>query len=83
MNYPSKIFHRKLAALDQDSYRMGNLKGVPRSKNVVKQCAYEFRKSQQEDDSLTKSIEILKQKFVRELGNKSFRASSNLFHGTL
>ena len=70
MNYPSKLFHRKLASLDENLFRMGNLKDVPRSKNVITQCAYEYRKSQREDDSLTNSLIILKQKFAKEMGNK-------------
>ena len=59
MSFPSKEFHRRLASLDEKSFLSGNLKNVPISKNVLKQCSYEYRKSQLVDDSLIKSLQIL------------------------
>ena len=67
MKYPSKLFHRKLSALDDDQFLKGNLGDVPKSKNVINQCAYEFRKANREDDSLITSLKLLKVKFSEKL----------------
>ena len=53
--YPSKEFHRRLAELDEKSFQAGNLKDTPISKNVVRQCAYEYRKSTLEDKDIIES----------------------------
>ena len=45
MAYPSKEYHNRLANLDDDTFLAGNLKDVPMSKNVAKQCAHEYRQS--------------------------------------
>ena len=60
MAFPSKIYHRRLAALDETSFKMGNLKNVPQSKNVMTQCKYENRKNNRVDDSIIVSLQDLK-----------------------
>ena len=67
MAYPSKIYHRKLSALDEKSFSMGNLKDVPLSKSVITQCSYENRKENRIDESLITSLKILKSKYSDEL----------------
>ena len=37
---------------------------------MIKQCAYEYRKSQREDDSLFTSLVMLKKRFVKEMEKK-------------
>ena len=71
MNYPSKLFHRKLSALDDNLFAMGNLKDVPQSKNVIKQCGYEHRKANRVDEALMSSLNILKSKYDEEMKCKS------------
>ena len=71
MTYPSKLYHRKLSALNDDLFNKGNLKDVPQSKNVIRQCGYEYRKSTQADDSLIKSLKLLKCKYEEEMKGKS------------
>ena len=60
MTYPSKLYHRKLPALDDGAFEMGNLKEVPQSKNVLRQCGYEYRKGNRTDESLMTSLKSLK-----------------------
>ena len=45
LSYPSKVYPKRLADLDETSFLAGNLKDTPISKNVLKQCAYEYRQS--------------------------------------
>ena len=71
MTYPSKLSHRKLASLDEDLFKMGNLKDVPQSKNVVKQCAYEYPKGNREDNSIITSLQLLKAKYIKDMSSKS------------
>ena len=71
MAFPSKEYHRRLASLDEKSFLAGNLKNVPLSKNVLKQCSYEYRKSKLVDDSVTKSLQILQDRYKKELPSKS------------
>ena len=71
MSYPSKEFHRRLANLDEKCFLAGNLKDVPMSKSVVKQCAYEYQQSILVDEDLIQSIQILKEKFISKLQSKS------------
>ena len=47
--FPSKEFHKRLSNLDEDSFNDGNLKDTPVSKNVLKQCAYEYHQSTFDD----------------------------------
>ena len=68
--YPSKIYHRRLAALDDTSFQMGNLKNVPQSKNVITQCSYENRKSCQIDKSALASLKKLKSMYDKEMHAK-------------
>ena len=71
MSFPSKYFHRKLANLDEKSFSMGNLKDVPKSKSIVTQCSYEYRKGKQVDSSPINSLKELKLKYSKELNSKS------------
>ena len=71
MTYPSKLYHRRLSALHEESFLMGNLKNVPRSKSVITQCRYEYRKANQVDESLINSLKTLKSKYNAELNSKS------------
>ena len=41
------------------------------SKNVIKQCAYEYRESSLEDRDVIRSIQLLQQKFSEETQSKS------------
>ena len=50
MTYPSKLYHRQLSAIDDNAFAMGNLKYVSQSKNVIKQCGYEYRKGNRLDE---------------------------------
>ena len=70
MAYPSKLYHRRLSALDEKSFSMGNLKNVPKSKSVISQCSYEYRKANQVDDSLINSLKTLKSMYNTELKSK-------------
>ena len=69
MAFPSKIYHRRLAALDETSFKMGNLKNVPQSKNVITQCKYENRKNNRVDDSIIVSFQELKSTYKKELNS--------------
>ena len=71
MAYPSKEYHNRLANLDGDSILAGNLKDVPMSKNVVKQCAHEYRQSTLLDKDVIQSIQSLKESCISKLGAKS------------
>ena len=71
MAFPSKEFHKRLSNLDQNSFLAGNLKDTPISKNVIKQCAYEYRKSTLVDADLVKSLQIIKEKYISELEFKT------------
>ena len=71
MTYPSKVYHRRLSALDEKLFSMGNLKNVPKSKSVISQCSYEYRKANQVDESLINSLKTLKSKYNAELKSKS------------
>ena len=71
MAYPSKEYHNRLANLDDDSFLAGNLKDVPMSKNVVKQCAHEYRQSTLLDQDVIQSIQSLKESCISKLGAKS------------
>ena len=67
MPFPSKVYHRRLAALDENSFQMGNLKNVPQSKNVIKQCKYEDKQNSRIDDSIIVSLQELKSLHERDL----------------
>jgi hypothetical protein len=67
MAYPSKLHHRKIQALDENLFQMGNMKDVPRSKSVITQCSYEFRKNKREDDSLITSLILIKNDYINEI----------------
>ena len=71
MTYPSKLYHRRLSALDDDAFEMGNLKEVPQSKNVLRQCSYEYRKGNRIDESLMTSLKALKGLYNEELKCRS------------
>ena len=70
LSYHSKEFHKRLANLEETSFSVGNLKDTPMSKNVLKQCSYEYRKSTLEDEDAIKSIRILEEKYTTELAAK-------------
>ena len=70
MTYPSKLYHRRFSALNDESFLMGNLKNVPTSKSVITQCRYEYRKANQVDESLINSLKTLKSKYNAELNSK-------------
>ena len=70
MAFPSKVYHRRLAALDETSFKMGNLKNVPQSKDVITQSKYENRKNSRVDDSIIVSLKELKNTYVKELNSK-------------
>ena len=80
--YPSKEFHRRLAELDEKSFQAGNLKDTPISKNVVRQCAYAYRKSTLEDKDIIKSIQLLQQKYVAESKSKCAKGLIQFFSVT-
>ena len=67
MAYPSKLHHRKVQALDESLFQMGNMKDVPRSKIAITLCSYEFRKSKREDDSLITSLILIKKNYINEM----------------
>ena len=67
MPFPSKVYHRRLAALGETSFQMGNLKNVPQSKNVIKQCKYEAKQNSRIDDSIIVSLQELKSLHERDL----------------
>ena len=69
--FPSKEFHKRLSNLDEDYFLAGNLKNTPVSKNVLKQCAHEYRQSLLVDKDLVQSILMLKGKFISQLGCKT------------
>ena len=77
MAFPSKEFHKRLSNLDQNSFLAGNLKDSPISKNAIKQCAYEYRKSTLVDADLVKCLQIIKEKYISELEFKTFLAFYN------
>ena len=70
MAFPSKVYHRRLAALDETSFKMGNLGNVPQSKNIVTQCKYEHRKNSRVDDSIILSLKRLKHTYIKESKSK-------------
>ena len=60
ITYPSKeLFQRRLANLDENSFLAGNLKNVPTSKNIIKQCSHEYRRSTLIDKDVYQSIQML------------------------
>ena len=67
MKYPSKLLHRKVSALDENLFQMGNMKDIPRSRNVITQCSYEYRKSKRQDDALMCSLMLLKEEFIKKM----------------
>ena len=71
LSFPSKEFHKRLANLDENTFSSGNLRGTHMSKNVIKQCAYEYRESSLEDKDVIRSIQLLQQKFSEETQSKS------------
>ena len=71
LSYPSKEYHRRVAKLDEDSFQAGHLRDTPISKYVVKQCAYEYRKSTHIDKDAIQSVQLLKEKYCSELPGKS------------
>ena len=79
LSYPSKEFHKRLANLDENSFSAGNLRDTPMSKNVIKQCAYEYRKLSLEDKDVIQSIQLLQQKFSKETQCKSTRGYIQFF----
>ena len=70
MSFPSKVYHRRLAALDETTFNMGNLKNVPQSKNVITQCKYEYRKDSRIDNSVIVSLKELKNIYIKEFNSK-------------
>ena len=71
MSFPSKEYHNRLASLDEDSFRAGNLKHVPISKTVLNQCSYDYRKSKLTGDSVINSLKILQTRYNDELSAKA------------
>ena len=71
MTYPSKLYHRKLSALDNNAFAMGNLKDVTQSNNVIQQCGYEYRKGNRIEESLMTSLKMLKSKYNEEFKSVS------------
>ena len=70
MPFPSKVYHRRLAALDETSFQMGNLKNVPQPKDVISQCKYEAKRNSRVDDSNIVSLQELKSSYERDLSAK-------------
>ena len=58
LSIPSKEFHKRLANLDENTFSSGNLRDTPMSKNVIKQCAYEYREASLEDKMLLSSVHM-------------------------
>ena len=71
MTYPSKELHRRLAKLDENSFRAGNLKNVPTSNNIIKQCSHEYGRSTLIDKDVYQSIQMLTEKYISDLELKS------------
>ena len=71
LSFPSKEYHKRLADLDETYFQAGNLKDIPMSKNVLKQCGYEYRQSTLEDKDVVQSILILKEKYISELESRT------------
>ena len=71
LSYPSKEYHKRLDDLDETSFQAGNLKDTPISKNVLKQCAYEYRQSTLEDKNVVQNILMLKEKYISELESRA------------
>ena len=70
MSFPSKVYHRRVAALDETTFNMGNLKNVPQSKTVIAQCKYEYRKDSRIDNSVIVSLKELKNIYIKEFNSK-------------
>ena len=70
MPFPSKVYHRRLAALDETSFQMGNMKNVPQSKDVVSQYKYEPKRNSRVDDTIIVSLQELKSSDERDLSTK-------------
>ena len=79
LSYPSKEFHKRLSNLDERSFLAGNLKDTPMSKNVTKQCAYEYKRSNLEDKNVVESIQLLQQKYVAECKAKTVQGFIQFF----
>ena len=71
MAYPSKVFHRRLANLDENSFMTGNFKNVPTSKNIIRQCSHEYRQSILIDKDVYQNIQMLTEKYISDLEFKS------------
>ena len=67
LSYPSKEYHKRLDDFDETSFLAGNLKDTPILKNVLQQCAYEYRQSTLKDKNVVQSISMLKEKYISEL----------------
>ena len=79
LSYPSKEYHKLLANLDEKSFSTGNMKGVPLSKNVLRQCAHEYKKTTLEDKDVNESIIKLTQKYKKDLKSKSVNGFIQFF----
>ena len=77
--YPSKEWHKRLANVDESSFQAGNLKDTPISKNVIKQCGYEYRQSTVEDKDVIQSIQILKEKYIKDMTAKAVQGFIQFF----
>ena len=80
LSYPYKEFHKRLANLDDKSFRAGNLKDTSLSKKkLYEQCASDFRKSTFEDRDVIKSVQILKEKYDSSSTGKPIKGFIQFF----
>ena len=67
----TKVYwHEKLQNLDDSQFDIGLLKGMPKSKNVVRQLAHKFSKTLLNDLNVFKSLNILQKKLKMKRKSK-------------
>ena len=79
---PVLNFLLRLAELDEKYFPAGNLKDTSISKNVVRECAYAYRRSTLEDKDIIKSIQLLQQKYVAESKSECVKGFIQFFSVT-
>ena len=58
-------WHKKLQELEEVQFQSGHLKDMPKSKNIVRQLTYEYRKSMLPDLDISKSSTIFKKELKK------------------
>lgn len=67
---PEVYWHKKLQELEEVQFQSGHLKDMPKSKNIVRQLTYEYRKSMLPDLDISKSSTIFKKELEKKRTNK-------------